>query len=342
MNLVLIGLKASGKSTVGKLLSEKFYWKPVDLIAHIVKLYSKSEEEELTVEEIYEKEGEEGFRELEKKGLLEILKGNKQIIFLDEEVPFIDEEVIDALSKNTVIYLSVEPEVLNQRIMKNRIPMLPSPENPEETIRKIYLDRNPFYEEIAHFVFNCSEKSAEKIAEGIERTFRGQSIIENWYAIRTKSRHEQKVKSQLENKSFKVFLPMMEGWSKRKDRKKKILKPLFPGYLFIDFELIKSRWLEILKVPGVANILGYTNEPFPVPEEQIASLQAIIKSDLTVNYYTYLKKGDQVKVVSGPLEGAVGILLDVQEKKKRLVVSVDMLNRAVAVEVEGDVVEKYI
>jgi|GEM_PF-65732 transcription termination/antitermination protein NusG len=342
MNLILIGLKASGKSTTGKLLAEKFHWKPVDLIAHIVRLYCKSKGEELTAEGIYEKEGEEGFRELERKGLQEILKGNKQIISLDEEVLFIDEEVIDTFNENTVIYLSVEPAVLYQRIVENRIPMFLSSENAEETIRKIYLDRNPFYEQTAHFIFNCSEKSAEKIAEGIDRTFRGQNIIENWYAIRTRSRHEQKVKYQLENKSFKVFLPVMEGWSKRKDRKKKILKPLFPGYLFIDFELIKSRWLEIVKVPGVANILGYSNEPFPIPEEQIASLQAIINSDLTVNYYTYLKKGDRVKVVSGPLEGAVGILLDVQEKKKRLVVSVDMLNRAVAVEVEGDVVEKYI
>lgn len=341
MNLILTGFKASGKSTLGKLLSERFHWEFVDIVSFIERLYFKKKGVKLGFSEIYKKEGKEGFKNLEREGLEEILKNRKQIISLGSETPFLDEEILNNLRKNTIVNISVKPDILYQRIMKNGMAEFIDQENPEESFRRLYHEQALLYEKIANFNFDNSEKDIKEVVEGIYNSLKGKNIIENWYAVRTKSRHEQKVKDRLLNKSFKIFLPMIETWSKRKDRKKKILRPLFPGYLFVDFELNKDRWLEILKTLGVANLLGYSNEPYPVPDEQISSIKTVVDSGLTINYHPYLKKGDKVIVVSGPLEGAVGILLDIHEKKQRLVISVDMLNRAVVVEIEGNAVEKY-
>lgn len=160
-----------------------------------------------------------------------------------------------------------------------------------------------------------------------------------WYAVRTMSRHELRVEQRLQGKEFHVYLPQIEVWSRRVDRRLKILRPLFPGYLFVQFALTHERWVEILKTPGVAAVLGYDHRPFPIPEEQIFSIQTVLQSGLPVRYHPYLNVGDQVRIVSGPLTGAVGILVGVNEKRERLVISVDLLNRAIEVEIESYAVE---
>lgn len=341
MNLILAGLKASGKSTIGKLLAEKFHWRFVDLHSLIEGLYFNKKGIRLGWEDIYKREGKENFTELESKAVEEVLKSDKQVVSLGIDTLFLGEDILNSLKKNTIIHISTKPDILYHRIQKSCIQAFFDPKNPEENFRKLYNEKVPLYENMADFSFDNSEKKIEEVVKEISKTLKGRNILENWYAVRTKSRHEQKVKDRLVNKSFKIFLPMIEAWSKRKDRKKKILKPLFPGYLFIDFELNKGRWLDILKTPGVANLLGYSNEPYPVPEEQISSIRTVIDSGVTISHHPYLKKGDKVKVVSGPMEGAIGILMDIHEKKQRLVISIDMLNSAVSVELEGADVEKY-
>jgi transcription antitermination factor NusG len=97
-----------------------------------------------------------------------------------------------------------------------------------------------------------------------------------WYCIHTRSRHEDAVYQRLSDKKMQAFLPKLEVWSRRKDRRKKIQKALFPGYLFVYENLEPRRGLEILKTPGVVKILGNEAGPMPVPEIQIESIKKIL------------------------------------------------------------------
>jgi transcription antitermination factor NusG len=141
---------------------------------------------------------------------------------------------------------------------------------------------------------------------------------------------------------MQAFLPKLEVWSRRKDRRKKIQKALFPGYLFIYENLEPRRGLEILKTPGVVKILGNEAGPMPVPEIQIESIKKILDGKSAVSPFPYLKEGQLVRVVDGPLRGCEGFLIKIKEEKDKLVISIDLLQRSVSVEIESASVEPII
>jgi len=160
-----------------------------------------------------------------------------------------------------------------------------------------------------------------------------------WYAVYTRSRHEQKVYDRLGRKKIEAFLPLMERWSRRKDRRKRIRLPLFPGYLFVRVEMDSYTHLEILKTNSVVRILCNDDQPAPVPDEQIHAVQILIKNGMAVTPYPYLKEGMRVRVVNGPLIGVEGILLKIKPNKYRLVLSLDLLKESVSVEIDASDVE---
>ena len=160
-----------------------------------------------------------------------------------------------------------------------------------------------------------------------------------WYCIHTRSRHEDAVYHRLSDKKFHVFLPKLEVWSKRKDRRKKIQKALFPGYLFVYENLHPRLGLEILKTPGVVRFLGNESGPLPVPESQIESVKKILNGKAAVSPFPYLKEGQRVRVVDGPLRGCEGFLIKIKEEKEKLVISIDLLQRSVSVEVDSSSIE---
>lgn len=162
-----------------------------------------------------------------------------------------------------------------------------------------------------------------------------------WYAVRTRSRHEEVAAELLQRKTFSVFLPKITCWSKRKDRKKKILKPLFPGYFFVHFELTNEQWLEIKKTHGVVDLVSVNKKPAPIPDEQILSVRSVVESGMTFINRPYLNRGDKVLVVNGSLKGATGIFLRDEKKKGKLVVSVDLLNRSLEVEMDETDVDRF-
>jgi transcriptional antiterminator NusG len=160
-----------------------------------------------------------------------------------------------------------------------------------------------------------------------------------WYCIHTRSRHEEVVFQRLGEKRMEVFLPKLEVWSRRKDRRKKIQKALFPGYLFVQDALDGVHRLEILKTPGVVKILGNEKGPVSVPEIQIESIKTILNGKSALSPFPYLREGQFVRVVEGPLKGCEGFLLKIKEGKEKLIISVDLLQRSVAVEIDGASVE---
>lgn len=156
----------------------------------------------------------------------------------------------------------------------------------------------------------------------------------DWYAVYTRSRHEQKANERLLEKKVETFLPLIERWSRRKDRQKRIRIPLFPGYLFVRALLEAQIHLEILKTEGVVRILGDNENPIPIPDEQIRAIQNLIRNGMAIERHPYLKEGMKVRVVNGPLTGIEGILLKTHAKKNRLIISVDLLQESVSVEME--------
>lgn len=161
-----------------------------------------------------------------------------------------------------------------------------------------------------------------------------------WYAVYTQSRHEAKVEKVLQQKGMQVFLPRVITTSRRRDRKCLLKLPLFPGYIFVRTFLDSPEYLEILKAPGVVRLLG-NGSPIPVAEETVDSVRAIVDSNQPFYPCPYLKAGTQVRVLEGPLAGVIGVIRGHKDKMRRLIVSVEMFKRSVAVELDGEAVEPW-
>ncbi len=160
----------------------------------------------------------------------------------------------------------------------------------------------------------------------------------NWYAVWTRSRHEQVVREQIERKGVEVFLPTITRWSRWKDRKKKVDWPLFPGYCFARFD--PEERLAILKCNGVVSIVSFDGEPAPVPDQEIEGIRLVVNSDLQYDPCPLIKEGEVVEVTHGPLKGVIGRLTR-KGSHARLVLSVDLIGQAVSVEVDAADVKPY-
>jgi len=154
-----------------------------------------------------------------------------------------------------------------------------------------------------------------------------------WYALQTKPKHEKTVSTLLSAKGYGEFLPLYQSWHRSAGRMRGVLLPLFPGYVFCRFDRFKR--LPILMTPGVFNVVGTSNGPLPIPDEEIAGIQATCASGLQVRPWPYLERGDRVRVEFGPLQGVEGIFFS-EKNSARLVVSIEILKRSVAVEVDRD------
>ena len=121
----------------------------------------------------------------------------------------------------------------------------------------------------------------------------------HWFALWTRSRHEQVVREQLERKQIEAFLPTVTRWSRWKDRKKKIDWPLFPGYCFARFN--PNERLPVLKCTGVVNIIAFQGEPAPIPEFEIEGIRQLIESELAFDPCPMLREGMMVEVMHGQI-----------------------------------------
>ena len=160
-----------------------------------------------------------------------------------------------------------------------------------------------------------------------------------WFAVWTRSRHEQVVRDQLEQKNITAFLPTITRWSRWKDRKKKIDWPLFPGYCFARFDPLER--LPILKCTGVVNIVSVEGKPASIPEHELDSIRVLVGSDLQYDPCPLIREGMMVEVVHGPLSGVIGRLVRKDAQRARLVLSVDLIGQGVSVEVDAADVKAY-
>jgi transcription antitermination factor NusG len=159
-----------------------------------------------------------------------------------------------------------------------------------------------------------------------------------WYAIWTRSRHEQVVRDQLASKGIEAFLPTVTRWSRWKDRKKKVDWPLFPGYCFARFD--PRERLPILKSTGVVTIVAFDGEIVPIPDQEIDGIRRLVASDLQYDPVPLIREGTLVEVTHGPLKGVHGRLVR-KGSQARLILAVDLIGQAVSVEVDAADVKPY-
>jgi transcription antitermination factor NusG len=153
----------------------------------------------------------------------------------------------------------------------------------------------------------------------------------HWFAAYTSANHEKRVAQQLESRSVEHFLPMYESARRWKDRRVRLQLPLFPGYVFVRMAL-RDR-LRVLAIPGVARLVGFDGRPTAVPAEDIEAIRACLAGNRGLQPHPYVRCGKRVRVLSGPLAGFSGIVVR-QKNRTRFVVSFDVLERSVAVEMD--------
>jgi transcription antitermination factor NusG len=159
-----------------------------------------------------------------------------------------------------------------------------------------------------------------------------ENLCNPWYAVRVKSRHENTVASHLLGRGYQAFLPLYKSRNRWSDRFKEVELPLFPGYVFCRFNPLNR--LPVLTIPGVVYVVGAGRTLLPIDETEIAAIQTAVKSGLPSQPWPFLQIGHRVRIEHGPLSGVEGILLGFRGNQ-RLVLSITLLQRSVAVQVDS-------
>src|SRR5215469_12437658 len=171
-----------------------------------------------------------------------------------------------------------------------------------------------------------SNTATEATVQGAQTSAAG-----NWYALYTCPRHEKMVAEQIKRCSFTCFLPVYSSVRRWKDRRKELQLALFPGYVFVHMALEKK--LKVLEIPGAVRLVSFNGQPAALPAGEIEMLKDRLSGARGVEPHPYLRAGHRVRVRSGAMEGLEGIVVR-RKDCCRVVFSIDLLNRSVAVEVD--------
>jgi transcriptional antiterminator NusG len=163
-------------------------------------------------------------------------------------------------------------------------------------------------------------------------------VVPSWYAVQTRSRHEKKTDAQLRQKGIQTFLPLMAEVHRWRDRKMTIELPLFPGYTFARIAWTAVQRLAVLQTAGVVRLVGNDCEGAPIEEKEIENIRSLLAARTPLSPYPFLRTGQRVRIRGGCLEGIEGILLS-HDSGCRLIVSIEAIQRSLAIRLEGYRVE---
>lgn len=157
-----------------------------------------------------------------------------------------------------------------------------------------------------------------------------------WYAAYTRSRHEKSVADLLQRKQVETFLPLYKTIRRWKNGDHRVELPLFPGYAFIHVALHDR--LHVLRVPGVVRLVGFDGLPAPLEDAQVESLRQALSAGVKAIPHPYLTIGRRVRITAGPLTGREGILVR-RRGSLRVVLSIDLIQRSMLVDLDADALE---
>ncbi|HET6144323.1 MAG TPA: UpxY family transcription antiterminator [Candidatus Acidoferrales bacterium] len=159
----------------------------------------------------------------------------------------------------------------------------------------------------------------------------------DWYALFVRYQHEKFVALGLSNKNIETYLPLCNSTRQWQDRAKQLWLPLFPSYVFVRENA--HHQLQIISTPGVIHIVRFGGRPAIVSQSQISAVRKLLDGHYVVEPHPYLTAGDRVRIKTGPLAGVAGILTR-KKNRAQLVISMEMLGRSAAVEIELSNVER--
>ncbi len=160
----------------------------------------------------------------------------------------------------------------------------------------------------------------------------------HWFAIHTYARHEKRVAGELAHKGLEVYLPLLVKRHQWSDRQKLVELPLFPCYAFARIQPLAEARVKVLQTGGVIRLVGASGQGEPIPDNQIENVRMLLTNKIQLDPYHFLKVGQRVRVRGGSLDGLEGILVR-RNGNRRLVISVESLERSLAISVEGLQVE---
>jgi transcription antitermination factor NusG len=160
----------------------------------------------------------------------------------------------------------------------------------------------------------------------------------SWFAVQTRPRYEKKVSSELHEKGIKTFLPLSSAMHQWSDRRRLVHVPLFSGYVFVNIPASLGARICVLRTNGVLNFVGVRNMGVPIPDSEIEAVRAVVEERVAFEPYPYLKVGQRVCIRGGSLDGLSGVLTAVNGDQS-LIISVNLIQRSIAMRIEGYRVE---
>jgi transcription antitermination factor NusG len=160
----------------------------------------------------------------------------------------------------------------------------------------------------------------------------------SWFAVQTRPRYEKKVSSELHEKGIKTFLPLSSAMHQWSDRRRLVHVPLFSGYVFVNIAASLGARICVLRTNGVLNFVGVRNMGVPIPDSEIEAVRAVVEERVAFEPYPYLKVGQRVCIRGGSLDGVSGVLTAVNGDQS-LIISVNLIQRSIAMRIEGYRVE---
>lgn len=161
----------------------------------------------------------------------------------------------------------------------------------------------------------------------------------SWFAIQTKPRHEKKVSCALAEKGIHCFLPLLREKRQWSDRQQWVELPFFSHYVFVRIARTAEFRVRVLRTNGAVRFAGAAAHGTPIPDEQIESLKTVVRHRVPLARYDFLRVGEKVRIRGGALDGIVGVLAAVKNDKS-LVLSVDLIQKSVAIRIDGFEVER--
>ncbi len=162
--------------------------------------------------------------------------------------------------------------------------------------------------------------------------------VGGWFAVQTKPRHEKKVAFQLEEKGIEVFLPLYRTVHQWSDRRQEVQLPLFPNYVFVRISESRNTRAAVLQTNGVRSFVGMRGTGVCIPDKEIEAVQRLLAEQVPFRNHPFLTVGQNVRILGGSLDGIQGILTGVNNDRS-LIVSVECIQRSLAISVDGYAVE---
>lgn len=164
------------------------------------------------------------------------------------------------------------------------------------------------------------------------------SCPKSWYGVRTRSNCEKVAATALESKTYETYMPTYRARRQWSDRTVEIDRPLFPGYVFCRLDP-SERLLPVLTSPGVVSLIGFGNEPVPIPETEIEAVKRMLEVGQGAEPYPFVREGQRIRITRGSLRGLEGILLK-KRSQWRMVISVTLLQRSISIEIDRECINR--